>query len=135
VSPRETKAHRAARLLATDARNRALRTFLQGLAIDVLVAAAGVIYAATQGSGPVVWTIVAASLPRTIVQSAASYVMRRFLDKSKIPTPLPPDPPGEPDKDAGHGELVLVAVVAVLAIAIALVLLLPGLAGIRLSPP
>lgn len=99
--------------LERDARNRALRTFLQGLGIDVLVALCGVLYAATQGSGPVVWTVVAASLPRTIVQSAASYVMRRFLDPSRVPTPLPPDPPGEPDKDAGAGEVRLMACVAV----------------------
>jgi hypothetical protein len=89
---------RQKRLLETDARNRAVRSFLQGLAIDVAVSIAGVLYAVTQGSDPIVWTVVAAGLPRTIVQSLAAYVMRRFLDPSKIPTPLPPDPPGHPDQ-------------------------------------
>lgn len=85
--------------LAADATNRAWRTFLQGLAIDVLVAVAGVVYTIAMDPTPVVWAVVAASMARTIAQSAASYIMRRFLDSSKFPTPLPPEDPGQPAED------------------------------------
>ncbi len=94
-----TKAQRAAALLSRDARNRALRTFVQGLGIDVLVAIAIVI--AQVASQPLEawqgWLAIGISLARSVAQAAASYVMRRFLDRSKIPTPLPPSDPGEPD--------------------------------------
>jgi hypothetical protein len=83
-------------LREADAKNRAWRSFLQGLGIDVAVAVAIVAYQIASNPKPIVWAIVGASLARTVVQSAASYVMRRFLDGSKIPTPLPPDPPGKP---------------------------------------
>jgi len=86
-------------LLTNDAKNRALRTFLQGLGLDILVAVAITVYQIASNPKPVVWALVGASLLRTVAQSAASYVMRRFLDSSKIPTPLPPDPPGEPDAE------------------------------------
>lgn len=82
--------------LRADARNRALRTFLQGLGIDLLVAVALVVHQVATDPSPVVWTLLGASLARTAAQTAASYIMRRFLDPSRVPTPLPPDPPGHP---------------------------------------
>jgi hypothetical protein len=90
-------------LLAADARNRALRSFVQGLGIDLLVAVAVVVQGVASSNGPILWPVVVASLGRSVAQAAAAYIMRRFLDRSKIPTPLPPDPPGKPSEDADRG--------------------------------
>lgn len=87
-------------VLANDARNRALRTFLQGLAIDLAVAVAAFALAnvdsITDRQG---LTLAAIALAKTLVQTVAAYVMRRFLDGSRVPTPLPPADPGEPDAE------------------------------------
>ena len=85
--------------LKEDATNRAWRVFLQGLGIDLLVAVSMLVYAVSTDPNPIVWAAMGASLLRTVAQTAASYVMRRFLDGSKFPTPLPPapvPPPAEP---------------------------------------
>lgn len=89
--------HRRGRRVAlkADARNRAWRTFLQGLAIDLAVAVAVLLYSVTQDDGPIVWAVVGASLLRTVVQTAAAYVMRAFAD-GRVPTPLPPTPQPAP---------------------------------------
>lgn len=81
---------RTKELLVADARNRAWRTFLQGLGLDVLVAVALVVYQVASDPKPIVWLAVGASLGRSIAQAAAAYVMRRWLDPSKIPSALPP---------------------------------------------
>jgi len=87
-------------LLSADAKNRAVRTFLQGLAIDLAVAVASVILssvdAITDKAGLVT---VGLALAKTVVTTIASYVMRRFLDGSSVPTPLPPAPAAEPADD------------------------------------
>lgn len=88
----------ALRLLTADARNRALRSFIQGLAVDVGVAVAFVVYDATSSDEPD-YRLLWATLIKTALQTAAAYVMRRFVDPSRVPTPLPPNPPGEPDDD------------------------------------
>lgn len=79
--------------LTADAQNRALRSFVQGLGIDVLVAI-GLVLATTfdgaNGWGDLEWSILAFSLLKSVVQACASYVMRKYLDRSSIPTPLPP---------------------------------------------
>lgn len=79
--------------LAADARNRAARTFLQGLVIDIGVAIATLILASAQTitdkSGLIALGI---ALGKTVVTTAISYVMRRFLDNSRVPTPTPPAP-------------------------------------------
>lgn len=95
MSPRPTKAQQQARLEA-DARNRAVRAFLQGLALDVLAAVALVLAPLLAGDGDIEWRLLGLSLCRTAAAAAASYVMRRFVDPSRIPTPLPADDPGEP---------------------------------------
>ena len=86
--------------LTADANNRALRTFLQGLAIDLGVAVAALVLAnvdtITDREG---LTLFGIALGKTVVTTAASYVMRRFIDKSSIPTPLPPAPVPEPNED------------------------------------
>ena len=87
-------------LLSADAKNRAVRTFLQGLAIDLAVAIASVVLssvdAITDKAGLVT---VGLALAKTVVTTVASYVMRRFLDGSSVPTPLPPAPAAEPADD------------------------------------
>lgn len=88
----------SAALLEAQARRNALRTFVQGLAIDVAVAAA--ILVAQLVSSPLEewqgWTAVGIALARTVLGAAASYVMRRFVDGSRIPTPLPIVPEATP---------------------------------------
>lgn len=89
----------ASTFLANDARNRALRTFLVGIATDVGVALALVLYTVlgdANGWSDLDWTVLAFTVTKTIVTSAAAYVMRRFLDPSNFPTPLPPSDPGHP---------------------------------------
>lgn len=88
---------RAGAALRRDARNRALRVFLAGLAIDLAVAVSLVVLEVTKAAELPEWRVIAASLFRTLAQTAAAYVLRRFVDPSRVPTPLPPDPPGEPD--------------------------------------
>ena len=88
-----------AQILAADARNRALRSFLQGLAVDLGVAVITVlvtVFGDANGWGDLQWGIIGFTLAKTCVQSIASYVMRRFVDGSGLPTPLPPEPAVEP---------------------------------------
>jgi len=88
-------------LLATDAKNRAVRTFLQGLAIDLAVAIASVVLASTDKITDRASLItVCVALAKTAVTTIAAYVMRRFLDGSSVPTPLPPAPAAEPADDS-----------------------------------
>lgn len=61
--------------LKQDASNRALRTFVVGLLIDVAVAVALVLVAATGAAEPN-WQVLPALLLKTVVHSAASYVLR-----------------------------------------------------------
>lgn len=83
--------------LKQDASNRALRTFIQGIAIDMGVALAVAVYAIVSDPNPIVWAAVGASVARSVLQAGAAYVMRRFMDPSRmIPTPLPPEPVPEP---------------------------------------
>lgn len=103
MSPRKSKAALAAeevarrKALNRDARNRALRTFLQGLAIDVGVAVAFAVYDALQADQPD-YRLLGLTLIKTVLTTIASFVMRRFADGSRlVPTPLPPEDPGEPD--------------------------------------
>jgi hypothetical protein len=65
----------------TDAKDRAWRTFVQGLMIDVAVGVTLVLVTAfaTIEWTPAYWLALAASLGRTILQSAVAYVMRVFV--------------------------------------------------------
>lgn len=89
--------------LTQDARNRALRTFLQGLAIDLAVAVCALLLAnvdkITDRAALITFGITVA---KTVLTTAASYVMRRFIDRSSIPTPLPPAPVPEPSDHEGE---------------------------------
>lgn len=85
--------------LKADAKNRSVRTFLTGLSIDVAVGIAlvlGTYFANKNTWGDVEWLLLSFSLFKSFVQAAAAFVLRRFLDQSRLPTPLPPTDPGEP---------------------------------------
>lgn len=91
-------------VLATDAKNRAARAFVQGLAIDVATAIAAALLLWLPDadlSSRDAWLVLATGVARTVLASVASYVMRLKLDGSAIPTPLPPANPGEPDATRG----------------------------------
>ena len=90
------------RAVRRDARNRALRTFLQGLAADVTAALVMMLLpliSAANGWGDFEWQILGFLVAKTIAVSGLSYLMRTWLDGSRVPTPLPPGDPGEPDAD------------------------------------
>lgn len=95
-------------LLVIDAKNRALRTFLQSLAVDVGIAVCLVLYnvfSDATGWDSLDWKIIGFSLAKTVVVSITSFVMRRFLDSSSVPTPLPPAPqPAPADPTPGDGD-------------------------------
>lgn len=89
--------------LKTDARNRALRTFLQGLGFDILGAVVLLLlplFTNADGWGDFDWKLLGFLLVKTIVVTGFSYLMRTVLDRSAVPTPLPPADPGEPDAEA-----------------------------------
>jgi 4-amino-4-deoxy-L-arabinose transferase-like glycosyltransferase len=86
------------KVLVRDAKNRALRTLVVGLGLDILAAVSLVVYDALQDDQPD-YRLLGAAVLKTAMSTAASYFMRRYLDRSKIPTPLPPGDPGEPDDD------------------------------------
>jgi hypothetical protein len=88
-----------ATLLQADAKNRAVRTFYQGLGIDLAVAVATflvTVLADADGWGDLQWAVLGFTLAKTVVQTVAAFVMRKFLDGSSVPTPLPPEPQVEP---------------------------------------
>lgn len=60
-----------------DARNRAIRTFVQGLLLDLVVALALSVYSATTAE-EVEWKLLALTLLKTAAQTAAAYVMRKL---------------------------------------------------------
>ena len=89
-------------MLATDARNRALRTLVQNVGVDVLVAVVTLLWPLVQGADSFAdfdWRFIAFSLVKTVLLTVFAYVMRRFLDSSSLPTPLPPEYAGEPNED------------------------------------
>lgn len=89
-------------LRSNDAKNRTLRTFLQGVGIDIAVAVAALVLAQVDTISDKQGLIVFfTALAKTIVMAIAAYVMRQFLDRSAVPTPLPPADPGEPDATPG----------------------------------
>lgn len=86
-------------LLTNDAKNRALRVFLVGLLIDLAVALALLAQEFFGTNADPDYRLLLASAIRTVVQTSAAYVLRRFVDPSRIPTPLPPEPGGEPNEN------------------------------------
>jgi hypothetical protein len=87
-------------LLQGDARNRAFRTILQGLAVDVAVAVATVlitVFATASSWGELQWAVIGFSLLKTVAMAIAAYIMRRFIDKPGDAA-LPPSRPGQPNE-------------------------------------
>lgn len=62
--------------IQADATNRALRTFLQNLGIDLLVAVALVVYTTVGSGAPIDWALLGLSVLKTVLATAASYIMR-----------------------------------------------------------
>lgn len=88
--------------LARDARNRALRTFVQNLAVDVGVAVVLILLPLVQDAnsfGDFEWNLIVFSVAKTVVLTVFSFVMRRFMDAGPLPTPLPPAPVPPPNED------------------------------------
>lgn len=86
-------------LRTNDARNRALRTFVQGLASDVIAAVVLLVlpvFTSATGWQNIDWKILSFLIAKTIVVTGLSYVMRQYIDK-KTDVLLPPEDPGEPD--------------------------------------
>lgn len=67
---------------AADARNRAWRTFVQGLLIDVLIAVTGLLYAGISAPdfawSRAYWTAVGLALAKTTMTTITAYVMRKM---------------------------------------------------------
>lgn len=87
--------------LRQDARNRAVRTFVQGLALDTLAAVGLVVYGVATAEEPA-YELLPALLLKSVLTSAASWLMRLRLDPSSFPTPLPPAPVPAPADDPPH---------------------------------
>lgn len=87
-------------LLSQDAQNRALRSGIQALILEVLYSVVPVLYDALSNDD-VVWDVhFLESLARIAGMAVLAYLMRRHADGSKIPTPLPPSaqtPPSTTD--------------------------------------
>lgn len=84
---------KATAALTADAKNRMLRSVMQGLTIDVVVAvvlAVGSAFATSNGWSDFQWALLSYSVVKSVVQAVVAFVMRRFIDTSKVPTPLPP---------------------------------------------
>lgn len=99
--------------LAADAKNRALRTAVQGLAIDLGVAVLLVIGTALSTAkswGDIQWSLIALTLAKTVVQTIVSFAMRRYSTKENALTPPAPQPePAVPltlsaDRDVTYGD-------------------------------
>jgi phosphoglycerol transferase MdoB-like AlkP superfamily enzyme len=92
-------------LLTADAKNRAIRTLVQNLGVDVVVALVAVLLPVFQDAnsfGDFEWAIIGFSLVKTFALTVFAFIMRRFLDASALPTPVPPEYPGEPADGGDH---------------------------------
>lgn len=88
--------------VGVDATNRGVRSLVQGLGIDVVVAIVLSVgaYVATKGSwDEMEWILLSYSVFKSGMQAVVAYVMRRWLDRTRvIPESLtPPSPVLPPD--------------------------------------
>jgi len=91
--------------LIADAKNRALRTFLAAIGVDVGMAVALFVYDTlndASGWGSFDWYVLSFLFVKTLLVSAASYILRRRIDGSAVPTPLPPAPQPAPAERVGR---------------------------------
>lgn len=82
--------------LTEDAGNRAIRALLVALVVAVFVDVWPVVSNALDGDGAIETAKLAQACLRVGLQAAGSFVLRRVLDPSRVPTPLPPRPQPEP---------------------------------------
>lgn len=75
----------------SDAKNRALRTFLQGLGIDLLIAITGTAYIVLTGEG-FGWAVLGTAVAKTGLTTLASYVMRIKLNGKMLGNPADSQP-------------------------------------------
>jgi len=83
------------RALSRDALNRAARTLWQNVGVDVAVAVVTLLLPLVTGAeswSELDWQWIGFSVTKTVVLVVFAFVMRRFIDQSKVPTPLPPEP-------------------------------------------
>lgn len=103
-------------LRRADARNRSLRSFLQGLGFAVLAAVAMVVVPVFKDAhswGDIDWSYISFAVVGAAVTAGLAYVMRTVLDPSRVPTPLPPNDPGPP-AEGGQVDLSLALLIAIL---------------------
>lgn len=84
--------------LQNDAKNRAIRTFVQGIAGSILIAVALVLlplFTSASGWDDFDWKVMSFLVVQAVVVAALSYVMRAFT-KFLPPPPAPVDPPAPP---------------------------------------
>lgn len=83
-------------LVNIDARNRALRAFLQNIAFDIgaaLVLVLLPVFSAANGWGDFEWALLGFTLVKTVVVTALSYLMRTVFDRTKlVPNSVTPPP-------------------------------------------
>ena len=94
--------------LTKDAKNRAVRAAVVNLTTDVAVAVGMVLFTAFSQAdswGSIQWSILLFSVVKTMVVTALSFVLRRFVDPSSIPTPLPPDVASPPTESVEESDL------------------------------
>lgn len=90
--------------LAQDARNRAWRTLLQGLGVDILVAVGFVLYDALQSATPD-YRLLLLSLVKTALVTVASFLMRLKTSIAAPPAPVPPPVDDDPETRARHAKI------------------------------
>lgn len=79
--------------LTTDAKNRSWRTLLQGLVASVLLGIWPIVQAAlNNGILSVDWSTLRLSAINAAATAGVSFLWRRFLDPSRIPSAAPPVP-------------------------------------------
>lgn len=79
--------------LNLDAVNRATRVLLVGLTVDVgtaVAVAAGTALTTVDITSKQAWVGVGLLIAKTATSTVGSFLLRRFGDASKLPTPLPP---------------------------------------------
>lgn len=87
--------------LAADAKNRTLRTVIQGGAAVVTIALIGAVLD-WLASGELTYRTLGVSAGTAALTALYSYLHRTVLDPSPIPSALPPSDPGEPDAEVGQ---------------------------------
>jgi len=85
-------------LVQHDARNRALRSLMQGLAFDVAAAIVLVMFtafSAAQSWGDLQWALIGFTVTKSAMVSGLSYLMRTVFDRSVSDVVAPPAKSGE----------------------------------------